>query len=223
MRNLKYIADSWKGLQRESNKDQFNVLIEENYALFFIYDGVSSSKNATLGIDAVIEFCKKSHKYYYQNDDFLLSQMIEDMNICLLRMKTKDAFTTCCITYIPYDENLPVKITHLGDSRIYGVDKNQRIFTDDHNDPVQRNMLTKCLGLDRLGNQDFYEKNIENPPPRILLCTDGFYNVMEANSDLFSNILNLADINVVKLKIVESINFQNYDDATYLIISIDIS
>ena len=116
-----------------------------------------------------------------------------------------------------------MKITHLGDSRIYGVNTHLKIFTDDHNDPIQRNMLTKCLGLDRLSIEDFYEKKIENSPSRILLCTDGFYHVMEAAPELFLHILNMPEISDVKHKISKSMELRNYDDATYLLVSMNIN
>jgi serine/threonine protein phosphatase PrpC len=220
MRNLEYVGDSWQGVQRETNKDSFHVLIDKEYAMFFVFDGVSSAKNAKLGVDAAIEFSQKNHEVYLHNHDFHLSEMIQDMNVLLLQTGIEELYTTCCIAYIPFDDNLPIKITHLGDSRIYGVDKNLTAYTNDHNNPVLRNMLTKCLGLARLKPGDFYETGIADFPKRMLICTDGFYHVMETNPDLFLRLLNMPSLNALKDKIKKTIAMQNFDDATYLLVSI---
>lgn len=220
MRNPKYIGDSWQGLQRDSNKDGYHIINTGNYFLFMIFDGVSSSENARLGVDTLIKFCEKSHDIYYQNDNFMLSHMIEDMNICLLHSKTKDVQTTCSIAYIPCNEELPLKITHLGDSRIYGITPVLELYTEDHNDPLKPNLLTKCLGLDRLVEEDFYEKSIMKLPGRLLLCTDGFYNTLDHSPVFFKDLMNLPDLQAAKAEIAENIKFHNYDDATYLLVEI---
>lgn len=41
--NLKYISNSKKGIERDKNQDRFFILENENYSLFIIFDGVSSS------------------------------------------------------------------------------------------------------------------------------------------------------------------------------------
>ena len=218
MRTLESISDSWKGIHRESNKDGFHVVAARDYTLFLIFDGVSSSKNAKAGVDIAIDFCTKSHDMYYKNNDFHLSHLMEDMNICLLRQKTEGLETTCSIAYIPCGEHLPFKISHLGDSRIYGLNHSLKVYTEDHNDPILRNMLTKCLGLERLVADDFYETTIMDIPKRILLCTDGFYNVMESDPDLFLQLLTLPDLENIKHQINNVVALQNSDDATYALV-----
>ena len=206
-------------MQRDENKDGYHVLVAKDYSLFFIFDGVSSSKNAKLGVNTLIEFCDKSHEMYYQNREFHLSHLIEDMNICLLKGKSEDMHTTCCILFLPHDENLPVKFTHLGDSRIYGIRQNLNQYTEDHNDPVLRNMLTKCLGLKRLVTEDFYEKKMDDLSEKIFLCTDGFYNVMESDPGLFLKLFKSADMKTIHEQIKNAIFLKNSDDATYILIS----
>jgi len=221
MRKLQYIGDSWKGLQRDSNKDGFHALVTPNYALFLVFDGVSSSKNAKEGVDALIKFSETSHPLYYYNYRFHLKDMMEDMNLFLLKMNSQGLYTTCCLAYVPLDETLPLKIAHLGDSRIYGINGTFRVYTEDHSNPGQKNMLLKCLGLKSLVKDDFYDREITQSPKRLFLCTDGFYQVMEQHPDLFLQLLKGPDLGGVKIALQKLIENQNGDDATYLLVSMN--
>lgn len=218
-RKLEYIAGSWQGLQRPSNKDGYHVIASEQYHLFFIFDGVSSSKNASLGIKTVIDFCNNSHGIYYKHGDFHLKYLMEDMNIAILRSHLEAAETTCCCVYIPRERSGFIKYSHLGDSRVYALKEDFTCLTTDHNDGVFSHMLTKCLGLKRLKEDDFYEKNLHSDPLRLFLCTDGFYNVMEEDFTFFSGLLR-EPLDQFKQDIEKFIYLRNADDATYLFIDL---
>ena len=220
MRTVQFIAQSWQGIHRDSNKDGFHVIRSGDYVILLLFDGVSGSENARAAVDTVIDFCIKSHAMYYKNSDFNLAHFLEDMNVCILRMRNKESLTTCCVVYIPLTSAIPIKITHLGDSRIYGVDHDMVLYTEDHCDPEIRHMLTKCLGLERLQQEDFYEKNISDPVRRLLLCTDGFYEVMGTDSSYFLNLFRTSDLRSIKEKIAQLIPVQNSDDATYILADI---
>jgi serine/threonine protein phosphatase PrpC len=74
------------------------------------------------------------------------------------------------------------------------------------------------LGINRLGNSDFYERALKVRTGRILLCTDGFYECMNNESDVFIEILRLPDLKTVKKRIHKTIAGKNRDDATYILI-----
>jgi serine/threonine protein phosphatase PrpC len=218
MRKIRYIYDSWKGVQKNENQDGVQFIENPEYTLFFIFDGVSTSRNSKEGVQQLIEFCGKNHPIYYSDNDFNLAHIIEDMNLYLLKSKIESGETTCCILYIPHDLSRKIKFTHLGDSRIYSFGNQLNLITHDDTHPVIKNMLTKCLGLDRLAEDDFYQKDIEPAHQKFLLCTDGFYHVMDNFTHEFQDLFLRSGLNLdyIKSEIEKLVRFRNGDDATYI-------
>lgn len=76
-------------------------------------------------------------------------------------------------------------IFHIGDSRIYGFFSypvlkavfRTKLFTKDHRKGA--NVLTRCLGLTPEGKVDFYQFKIPKGQCGFLLCSDGFYRMLE--------------------------------------------
>jgi len=216
---MEFIEDSFQGLQREANKDSTFILEKEGYHLYFLFDGVSSAHGAVEAITQIKVFIQKNISVYEKSEHFLLKELIEDLNIMLLRSKLNEPFTTICVLYVPFSKNAFLQYTHLGDSRLYGVKQNLVSLTQDNNIERMPNVLTKCLGLKKLETGDFYEKNIAQEYDSYLLCSDGFYNIMEKKRSLFLQILN-KDLNLLKKEIARLIFNQNSDDATYILIKV---
>jgi len=216
---MEYIEDSFQGLQRESNKDSTFILEKEGYHLYFLFDGVSSASGAIEAISQIKLFIQNNISIYEKSGHFLLKELIEDLNIMLLKSKLSEPFTTICVLYVPFSKNAPLQYTHLGDSRLYGFNQNLVSLTQDNNIEKMPNILTKCLGLKKLETGDFYEKDITQEHDYYLLCSDGFYTIMEKKRSLFIQIFN-KDLNLLKKEIARFIFNQNSDDATYILIKV---
>ncbi|MDH4199047.1 MAG: protein phosphatase 2C domain-containing protein [Spirochaetia bacterium] len=218
LRNIQYISGSWQGLQRDSNKDGYEIIDAENYYIFLVFDGVSSSQNAQMGVATLIRFCEENHQIYFKNNIFDLKHMMEDMNICLLRSGLEFAETTCCAAYVPKNSAQKITISHLGDSRIYALGERIKRCTRDDNHPKAPHLLTKYFGIRKISESDFYETSFNAKASRLLMCTDGFYFVMEDNVDYFQNVFKSPSLDKAKLKIQQAIEGRNYDDATYILV-----
>ena len=80
------------------------------------------------------------------------------------------------MTIIEIDNNLLLKLAHVGDSRCYILSNNNLFqLTIDDNLPENKNILTQALGTKEklsIQSKDYKLKKYDT----ILLCTDGVYN-----------------------------------------------
>ena len=216
-----YIYDTRRGYLRGQNKDGLYYMREREYSLAMIFDGVSSDDHAREGVDMAIAYARTRHTDFYDhhNKRYRLRDLIVGMDRILKGMSNKDIHTTCAIIYLPAAEDETPRITHLGDSRIYGLDEGDlTCYTEDDNLPQFPHILTKCLGMFRIQDGDFYEKAIDRQHDTWLLCTDGFYEVMEVYPEDFARAFLLEDLRSLRSELRELLGSRNRDDATYLIV-----
>lgn len=218
MGKAEHIFGSFKGKNHSKNEDGRLILVSKNYTLYFIFDGVGSASNATEGIRNAKEFIKKNYSKYYSQTNFSLSLLMCDTNTYILDSTIDEAFTTYCAIYIPHTRNDKIKFSNLGDSRIYII-TNQFIeqITNDDKLISSRNIITRYLGLDSIKLNDFPEKILESTNCKILLCTDGFYTLMDENKERFFAIFNFSLLEKIKKAIRKEIK-QNTDDASYILV-----
>jgi serine/threonine protein phosphatase PrpC len=219
MQLINYISDSFKGSTHHNNQDGIIVILEDQYKIFTVFDGVSLSENQIKGVQVATEFISENYWKFYKEEDFHLKEMMKQANKAIMSSLWKDALTTYCAAVLDYNRNS--YISHLGDSRIYILDRGnlEQHTVDDVVFPGS-NILTKCLGVNRLDDSDFYERKIKVEKGRLLLCTDGFYEWLNKESKEFLEILCQQDLENVKKRINVTIAGKNRDDATYILVDL---
>lgn len=214
--NITVIFDSIKGENRPSNQDDILIIDIECYYLFFLFDGVSSINTS---IDFIAE-CKSyildNYIRFFENKYFRLADLLYQTN----KNVTRDGaygMSTCSAIYID-KENLKAFAVNIGDSRIYTY-TNQFLecVTKDDLLPGTTNVLTKCMGDLRLTVADFVQREILLEQG-VLLCSDGFYKVMEEKRLRFFSIFNFKRTNNIKNSLKNEVIGRNQDDSTYIII-----
>ena len=220
MRSVRYISDTFQGTTHSENQDGLLVVNEKNYEIYNLFDGVSMSENQVRGVRMAIDFIDRNYRNFLIKEKFHLKEMIIQVNTAIVNSPWPDALTTYCAAVLWDDRKL--LISHMGDSRIY-TQRNNKLVQHTVDDVIYpgSNILTRCLGVHRLVDTDFYQKEIKAEKGRLLLCTDGFYELMERDSNGFIQIFNLPDLKTIKSQIHETISGRNRDDATYLLIDIN--
>jgi serine/threonine protein phosphatase PrpC len=220
MHSLHYIADTVKGTTHIENQDGYVVIPTGEYLLFALFDGVSLSENQLKGVRCAIEFIENCHQDYYDYGRYHLRDLMLQINLAILKCGWSDALTTFCSAVTLFSNNKSMLISHLGDSRIYTLnDKDLKQHTDDDVVYPGSNILTKCLGIERLEDSDFYQKSIDFTDARVLFCTDGFYHLLEQNREEFLEILSNSDMNRIHSLIRSAVDGKNRDDSTYILVN----
>ncbi len=215
---VSYATDSVMGTTHVENQDGFLVVDEPDYILLFIFDGVSRSLNPKKGVDTAIDYISKNHRAFVSKDSFDLKALMYEVQQCILHSNWEDALTTYCAACILKKDTNTIIVSNLGDSRVYLLGSKDALpVTNDDTLYPGSNILTKCLGIERIDRDDFRVQKIQREKKRILLCTDGFYSFMEEERTYFINVLNLHEISEIKNLIKEKLEGKNIDDATYII------
>lgn len=221
-RQITYIYHSLKGARRTTNKDGILNIIDEKYNILGVFDGVSSAIGAKRAVTYSIKFISENHRNFFDNGVFNLSKMMERLSVKLNVTNIKEPYTTYSIAYIPKDSTQHIKLSNLGDSRIYSV-TNQYIckLSKDDNDPINSNILTKYLGKRALTKKDFHDIEYHGDETSFLICTDGLYNIMEKSHENLREIyriLNLKKHANIKKGIDKFLKGINTDDASYVFV-----
>ncbi len=221
-RQVNYIYDSLKGSRRTTNKDGILNVVDEQYHILGVFDGVSSAVGAKKAVTFAIKFISTKHRSYFKNGVFNLSRMMENLNNTLCQSNIEEPYTTYSIAYIPNDSTQRVKLSNMGDSRIYSVTKQYLLqLSNDDNDLIHSNVLTKYLGKRELTQSDFCEIEYDGKEQSFLICTDGFYAAMEMSHKILSEIyriLNLKRFYFIKRNINIIIKGSNSDDSSYVFV-----
>lgn len=218
--NLKYIGNSKKGINRDRNQDRLLIIEKEEYYLFIVFDGVSSYPHSYRFIN---EFKKELRLRLknFQTSKSDLSQLLYDSHNNVLNLGTGGMSTFSVLFF----NNLTSKVNfiNIGDSRIY-IYTNQFLekFTIDDSLEGRKNVITKCLGIKSLSLSDF-EMNKINPKCNFLMCTDGFYGLMENNLKQYFEIFNFKSFKKIEKKLSVLQRRMNLDDSSYIIVKNEIS
>ena len=200
---MEVIALTDIGLVREKNQDSFLTLNESNIPLFVIADGMGGHKGGEVASSDAVRIIKE---VFIENKETLVNKkniikVIEDSiqiankaiyEESLESSECSGMGTTISLCYI-YKNHL--LIGHVGDSRIYLIEKDEIIqLTEDHslvNELVKKgeitkeearnhpkkNMITRAVGTSSDIEIDImeikYKKN-----NKLLLCTDGLFNMV---------------------------------------------
>ena len=216
LRRPSYITGSWKGKQRERNQDRVYVLEEHDYHLFVIFDGVSSYPESYRYIETFMEFLDDHQKEWLGNDREGLGQLLY-----LAYLHCRKTFiagsTTISALFIPHEPHLPEMVS-IGDSRIYAFRRQNMVsLTADDNVPEMPNILTRWVGHDYLSAEDFRPVEV-GLDKQFLICSDGFYSVMEQDRDAFFHAMKLPDLKEINETLFHLVEGKNSDDASYVLV-----
>ena len=219
MRSFNYISDTFIGTTHIENQDGLLAIEDEHLCIYVVFDGVSMSENQIRGVEIAIDFIRNNYEKFADKRNYKLKELMISANDKILCSPWPDALTTYCTVVLNNDRN--VLISHLGDSRIYTINENILIqeTTDDVVYPGS-NILTKCLGIERMSTMDFYQKTLRVESRKVLMCTDGFYQVIQREPDEFINLVKKYKEEILKSKIAELLSGKNRDDASYILIDI---
>jgi serine/threonine protein phosphatase PrpC len=217
---IKYISSSKKGLSRDKNQDRILAIEHDYYYLFALFDGVSSLPMSYL-------FAEKFKKIIEGKIDLIdnqgnnLDKLFYEVNKEVVDLGIYGKSTISALFYSKLNDI--VKYINIGDTRIY-VFNNQFLekITVDDSLEGSANVLTKCLGSKSLTIKDFELKEINNQY-NFLLCTDGFYKLMEDNLKEYFNVLHYRKFPNIKRKIANLQKGKNRDDSSYILIKNEIS
>lgn len=218
--NLKYISNSKKGVEREKNQDRILIIEKDSYYLFILFDGVSSHPYSYLFIDEYIKkVASKTEKL--QITETNLDQICYEAHKDVLLNTGIGGMSTLSVLFFNKLTN-KTKFINIGDSRIYIFTKQflEKITIDDSLFG-RENIITKCLGMKTLSIEDF-KMNDAGSGHDYLICTDGFYKLMEENLKEYFETINFKNSRNIKNKISNLQKRKNRDDSSYIIIKNEI-
>jgi len=216
---VKYISQSIKGINKNENQDNFFIEENLNYYFFVVFDGVGSAANGKLATQLVCDYLKHQINKHVDVSSINLRELMFGCHLYLLSLELPEAFTTYCSLFVPTDENERIVYSSMGDSRIYVI-TNQYIEQISQDDKISgdRNVITKCLGLDSVSIRDFKQQSIPRMDGHILLCTDGFYHLLEDNKAEFFESINKKSLTTIESDLDKLTRNKNIDDSTYILI-----
>ncbi len=210
------ISQSLKGESRPVNQDRVLAIQGEGYRLYALFDGVSSYPDSYRYIAHYIQFLQQQHAHWLTAGgsglDRLLYQAYLDG-----RDFPVEGSTTLSALLLPVEGDQAFFV-NIGDSRIYrfvGYDYQQ--LTEDDNLPDMPNILTRWVGKDYLSSADFKEHKV-SVRNHFLICSDGFYALMEENRKAFFEQFVKADPTVIAKEIDTLVRHHNRDDASWILI-----
>lgn len=223
MRNAKFAIGSYKGLTRNDNRDNAFFVSSEYSFIMGVFDGVSSATGSGEGIKIAKEFIV-NHFKDFENDKLTnISDLIFKLNNVLCNAGLNDPFMTYAILEIPKDNSPMYQFSSMGDSRIYALTP-QYVLQLTKDDSINDNFITKFLGKPNLIHSDFQTVQQNITEKAFLLCTDGFYSVIENEKKGFLEIIRAIGLKkwyYVKHRMDKLILNRNNDDATYILVRIE--
>jgi serine/threonine protein phosphatase PrpC len=218
MSSTEYIADSIKGTQREENKDRTLVLSSEHYLLAVLFDGISSAPDANRGIDVAVNFIQKKYTEFVLDKSYNLTDLMWKAHCAITQSGLGSPYSTFSAICIAHDKSWAV-FSSLGDSRVYEVTPQYiKQLTKDDNPPHSKNVVTRYLGMLKLERTDFLATDLNMQEKRVLLCSDGFYSLLEENRRKFHPALNFDRAGNIKNNLSNEISGKNFDDASYIFV-----
>jgi serine/threonine protein phosphatase PrpC len=209
-----YIHHTLKGTRTKENGDNYLIIEKENYLLLAIFEGVDSAINSHKANLLAMTFIELYH------DDFLAKEIRLDklMYACNRYMLGRDipqAYTGYSTVLIGNDPLKTTYFTGMGSPRVYAV-MNQNI--KDITKKAEANSIPKYLGESKLTEHDFRQERTMLTTNTLLLCTKGFYNILEKAPARFCDILNKKSMKTINDDLLTAIGNKNKDDLTYILV-----
>tara|TARA_R110000744_G_C19366098_1_gene561922 strand:+ start:449 stop:1117 length:669 start_codon:yes stop_codon:yes gene_type:complete len=213
--NLRHVTYSEQGVKRKFNQDSFLIIEKLNFSLYIIFDGVSSNALSLTFIEEykkLIKIASENHPCFKDS----ISKLFYDINNRLIENNIEGMSTISALLFDKIKGG--IKYLNIGDSRIYTF-TNQFIekITIDDSLNKSSNILTKCLGSKVLVLEDFDLHNLDEAQ-NYLMCTDGFYRMMETNLKEYFEILNFKNFSNIRNGLKKLQKSKNNDDSTIIIV-----
>ncbi|MFA6498303.1 MAG: protein phosphatase 2C domain-containing protein [Desulfurivibrionaceae bacterium] len=200
-RGISFYGRTDTGMVRDHNEDSFCSL--RNRRLFVVADGMGGHNAgevaSRLAIESFLEFLSEEKiREIRGNDDEIHQSMLAAFNHANQAVMTKAAADEtmlgmgCTMVACLLDEN-HLHTCHVGDARCYLSEKGSlRQITTDHtsvtyihktdanNNKIQipRHVVTRAIGFNSHEGPE-YHKDILRPGSKILLCSDGLWNMVD--------------------------------------------
>jgi len=214
----RYIDDSTKGTERKENKDRVWVKENSEQVLAVLFDGISSAKDANKGIDIATQCLEEDFSSIGISTNSRLSDLMFKINQKIVESALESPFTTYSAILI-HKTSGKAQMSNMGDSRIYQVAPQYlKQLSEDDNLLHNKNVVTRYLGMIDLNRDEVTDFNFEIGDSRILLCSDGFYSMLEKNLGRFFEILNFKTTLNIKKSLKNEVKGKNFDDSSYLLI-----
>jgi serine/threonine protein phosphatase PrpC len=216
---LSYFFESIQGTKRRVNQDNYVVVDTPDYKLFCVLDGVGGALNGKEATKIAIDFIKSNHARFFLENQLDCSSLILGINKSLLTSKVPGALTTISIlSIVESDNGRKISAYNVGDTRVYSFTKTslKQISIDDKL-TANSHVITQCLGMPNLQKQSIHKYQIDSLC-NYILCTDGFYELMEQDKLICLNAFNSKSHRTLKSRLNRIVNGNNTDDSTYLVI-----
>ncbi|MBI4158110.1 MAG: protein phosphatase 2C domain-containing protein [Candidatus Yanofskybacteria bacterium] len=218
MHPFRYTSDSLKGTKRKENKDRIWISEKNEWIFSVLFDGISSAKEANRGIDIAVDFLEKNYQRFLVNRNLRLADLMFEVNSQIIKAGLNSPFATYSAAYFNSMSGM-AKFSNLGDSRIYEVTPQYlKQLTQDDNLVHDKNVVTKYLGMVELTREQILEFLVNTEGKRILLCSDGFYSILEEKLSRFYEIFNFKNEVNIKKSLSSEIEGNNFDDASYVLV-----
>lgn len=194
-----------KGNVKKVNQDAFLCKVgsigENEFGLFVVCDGLGGLEQGEVASRRTI---KNFNEWWNQDlKEILKSDDIDN----LIKTSLENVITKSNEEIIQYSEMINARlgttatalfiinkeyyIVHIGDSRVYKVDKKIKKLTEDHTHyemvrkqgklkelkNIKKNVLTQCIGVNKDLNIYFNKGKVKNNTT-FIVCSDGFYHKM---------------------------------------------
>jgi serine/threonine protein phosphatase PrpC len=229
------------GKRRNSNQDFILEKTTENGHVFIVCDGMGGHA----GGEVAARIAAETILHYFEEN------VVDDLNTHINKAlqkahktiisesnknhELKGMGTAACILIVK-DENC--YMGHIGDSRIYFINKSNLIFVTKDHSLIQllidkneieatnakkspyRNVITRALGVDFRENENYFDGSIKpDTNSYFLICTDGL-NAMINDRTIVETILNNNIDNSPKKMIDLALNAGGHDNVSVIVIKI---
>jgi len=216
----KHTVESIKGLGKRENQDNYLIIEETDYSLYFVFDGVGSALNSKKATELSKKYVSKNYHTYFSNGHFNFPELMYQTNKFLLDQSIPEVKTTYCSVCLSNIFPDKVQYSSLGDSRVYIINPQYLTqITEDDRYLSHQNIITKYLGMEDLEKVDYCTKECSiSEKEQILLCSDGFYTLMEKEKIPYFETFYMQHLNSIKKKLHDLVKESNIDDSTYILI-----
>ncbi len=209
-KNLEHASKTDVGEKRTENQDRFGQVLNENFKVFIVADGMGGANGGSTASQMTIdhlmgEFSKLTNVVPEDIYRIVMEANEKIFNLSIDQRHLAGMGTTCVMLIFTERE---LYITNVGDSRAYLIrNKEIKQLTEDHTlvnelfkagiitaeqaeDHPVSHMLTRCLGPAVKVEIDCYlEKPGSFKNDSYLLCSDGLYNLV-TDSEIKKIVLN---------------------------------